>query len=71
MESQESGSSPITTIQEVLAKSPDSPLTPQEMKLTASLVRRRLSETPDGILQVKNRGQVNQTILRLHRNKEH
>ena len=59
MESQESGSSPVTTIQEVLAKSPDSPLMPQEMKFTASLVRRQLSETPNGILQVKTRGQVN------------
>lgn len=65
METQESGSSSVTTIQEVLAKSPDSPLTPQEMKLTASLVRRQLSETPNGILQVKTRGQVNQIILHL------
>ena len=68
MESQENGSSPVTTIQEVLAKSPDSPLTPQEMKLTTSLVRRQLSETPNGILKVKTRGQVGQMILRQHLN---
>ena len=66
MESQKGGCSQenasVTTIQEVLAKSPDSPLTPQEMKLTTSLVRRRLSETPNGILEVKTGGQVHQMI---------
>ena len=52
----------VTTIQEVIAKSPDSPLTPLEMKLTTSLVRCRLSETRNGILEVKTGGQVHQMI---------
>lgn len=57
-EGQEIPDSPSTTIDEVLARSPDTPLTPQEMKLTTSLVRRRLSEDPNGILQMKTGGQV-------------
>ena len=56
--SQESAPSPVTTIQEVIAKSPDSPLTPQEMKLTTTLVHRRLSKSSNGILEVKTGGQV-------------
>ena len=51
-------SSPVTTIEEVLSKSPDTPLTPQEMKLTTRLVCCRLSEDPNGILQMKTGGQV-------------
>ena len=44
MEGHDSTSSPVTTIGDVLAKSPDTPLTPQEMNLTISLVRRQLSK---------------------------
>ena len=42
-----------------MSKSPDSPLTEQELKLTTSLVRRKLASDPthSGILSVKT-GQV-------------
>ena len=51
------------SVEEILSKSPDTPLTQQEMKLTTNLVRRRLSEDPrgSGILQVKTGGQVQHT----------
>ena len=52
--------SPIRTIDDVLAKSPDAPLTPQEMKLTTSLVRRQESR---GVLEVKTGGQVHNNIV--------
>ena len=45
----------ISTINDVLAKSLNTPLTPQEMKLTTSLVR---SQESHGILEVKTGGQV-------------
>lgn len=47
-------------VDDILSKSPDSPLTEQELKLTSSLVRRKLAEDPThrGILSVKTGGQV-------------
>ena len=51
-------SSPINSIEDVLARSPNTPLTPQEMKLTTSLVRRQLSQESNGVLEVKTGGQV-------------
>ena len=49
-----------SSIESILAKSPEVPLTLQEQQLTTSLVRRQLSNTStnSGLLQVKTRGQV-------------
>ena len=52
--------SPISTIDDVLAKSPDAPLTPHEMKLTTSLVHRQESYS---ILKVKTGGQVYNVVM--------
>ena len=48
------------SVDDILSKSLDTLLTEQELKLTSSLVRRRLAEDPThaGILQVKTGGQV-------------
>ena len=49
-----------SSIQGILAKSAETPLTPLEQQLTSTLVRRQLSNdsTNSGLLQVKTRGQV-------------
>ena len=49
-----------SSVEGILAKSPEAPLTPLEQELTTSLVRRQLSNnsTNSGLLQVKTRGQV-------------
>ena len=51
--------SSISTIEDVFAKSADAPLTPQEMKLTTSLV----CEESHGVLEVKTGGQVSSCKL--------
>lgn len=60
LEGHSDSQSPIRTIEDVLAKSPDAPLTPQEMRLTTSLVRRQESH---GVLEVKTGGQVHRNIV--------
>lgn len=46
-----------SSVNEILSKSPEAPLTPIEQQLTTSLVRRQLS-SGSGMLEVKTRGQV-------------
>ena len=60
LEGHSNSHSPTCTIDDVLAKPPDAPLTPQEMKLTTSLVRRQESH---GVLEVKTGGQVHSNIV--------
>ena len=60
LEGHSNSQSPISTIEDVVAKSPDAPLTPQEMKLTTSLVCRQESH---GVLEVKTGGQVSSCKL--------
>ena len=49
-----------SSVEGILTKSPEAPLTPLEQQLTTSLVRRQLSNDSNnsGLLQVKTRGQV-------------
>ena len=60
LEGHSNSQSPISTIEDVLAKSPDAPLTPQEMKLTTGLARRQESHR---VLEVKTGGQVSSCKL--------
>lgn len=54
--------SPSTSIQEVLAKNSDTPLTTLEHKLQTSLVKRSLSGSSNATIQLKTGGQVSQSI---------
>ena len=50
-------------IDEVVAKSPDAPLSRQEDKLATSLVRRKLAHgSENGIVHFKTGGQVTPTL---------
>ena len=56
------------SVEGILSKSPEAPLTPLEQQLTTSLVRRQLSNTStdSGLLHVKTRGQVYISTYKIH-----
>ncbi len=53
------GNQPELTVDDVVTKSPDVPLTTQEDKLATSLVRRKMAQgSEDGLIHFKTGGQV-------------